>query len=281
MGLLQKLSETGLEPQKNEQPVVDKPVILKKSNSVGLLKKSLQASENRRLDFFEFTGKYNLQICAILKNVNGTYKIQNCIGFDGESVCLSVSTPDFWDGTITQIQNLYSYDITSSQSLPFFQFFSNELKPLIKTISIIKTQNESIFLICNNTITPDSDFFLDLEVVENTETDFTRNQKPLISNSFAHCFELNFSEALESFILSNSKNNAEFSKVILNELYYNLYINFPEPEKIEYSKNGIFTLGVSEEIPVELLYNHLRIECGFVLGKHSELISVNQLEAAK
>ena len=127
MGLLQKLSDTGIEPPAKEpQPVPDKPVVLKKSNSVGLLKKSLYASENRGLDFFEFTGKYNLEMCAILKNTDGEYRIQNCVGFDGESICLSVSTVDFWEGTINQANKGFSFNTDSSDALPFFQFFSKK-----------------------------------------------------------------------------------------------------------------------------------------------------------
>ena len=82
---------------------------------------------------------------------------------------------------------------------------------------------------------------------------------------------------MESFVLSNSKNDIEFSKVIINEIYYELCRNFPEPEKIQYSSNGKFTLYVTESgIPVELLYNHIRVEFSFILANHSELLSVTE-----
>ena len=276
MGLLQKLSDTGIEPPaKEQQPVPDKPVVLKKSNSVGLLKKSLLASENRGLDFFEFTGKYNLEICAILKNTNGDYRIQSCVGFDGESICLSVSSVDFWEGTITQTNKAFSFNTDSSDALPFFQFFSKKLKDRIKTIKIIKTQNSSILLICNDDIEINNTFIDDLEAVEKTETSFPENS-PVSESDFKGSFVLDFSEALESFVLSNSKNDIEFSKVIINEIYYELCKNFPEPEKLNYSSNGKFTLYVTEEIPVELLYNHIKVEFSFILGNHSELLSVSE-----
>ena len=60
MGLLQKLSDSALNTPVKQEPVENKPVVIKKSNSVGLLKKSLLAnttSDSRRLDFFEFTGQ--------------------------------------------------------------------------------------------------------------------------------------------------------------------------------------------------------------------------------
>ena len=283
MGLLQKLSDSGLDTPKEPLPVQDKPVIQKKSNSVGLLKKSLIAgdSSNRRLDFFEFTGKYDLEMCAILKNQDGNYEINNCVGFDGESVCLSVSTADFWNGTIPQNEKLYTFEAASQEALPFFQLFSKKFNDKLKTIQIIKTKNNSIFIICNNKVNANALFISDLEAVENTVTDFEEAYKPLKISSFADTFEIDFSEALESFVLSNSKNDIKFSSILLNEIYYNLCINFPEPEQLIYSPKGKFTLYVTEkDIPVELLYNHLRVECNFVLGNHSELLSVTRKQGS-
>ena len=278
MGLLQKLSETEFEPSNKIKPVEDKPVIQKKSNSVGLFKKSLMASENRRLDFFEFTGKYNLKISALLKNINGNYRINNCIGFDGKSVCLSVSSTDFWDGTISQINKLYTFDAASSDALPFFQFFSKELKEKISKIQILKTQNNSIFFLCNSSIKEDSDLIADLEAVEYTPITFETKKDSAKNFDFAQSFEINFSEALESFVLANSKHDVQFSKVILNELYYNMTNNFQNPDKLDYSDDGIFILYIKHELPVELLYNHMKIECSFVLGNHSELINVTECQ---
>ena len=278
MGLLQKLSETGLDSTNENKPALDKPVVQKKSNSVGLFRKSLMASENRRLDFFEFTGKYNLKICAVLKNQDGSYRINSCIGFDGKSVCLSASSADFWDGTISQINKLYSFDAASSDALPFFQFFSNELKEKINSIQIIKTQNNSIFFLCNNSLNEDSNLIADLEAVENTPIAFGSKNAAANNSDFAQIFEINFSEALESFVLSNSKHDVQFSKVILNELYYNMCQNFQQPDKLDYSEDGKFILYVKNELPVELLYNHLKIECSFVLANHSELINVTECQ---
>lgn len=281
MGLLQKLSEKGLESNTNEQPLMDKPVIQKKSNSVGLLKKSLMASELHRLDFFEFAGKHNLEIAAILKNNNNTYKIENCIGFDGESICLSPSTFDFWQGTITSANQLYSYNSSSSEALPFFQFFSKQLKDKIQNIQIIKTKNNSIFIICNKDIQATTEFIQELEAVENTEVTFEKTST-LENQTYTNTYIIDFSEALESFVLSNSKNDIQFTKVIIHEIYNNLCINFPEPQIIEYSAKGQFTLILSEELPVELIYNHIRIESSFILGNHSELLSIRKsFEAAQ
>ena len=275
MGLLQKLSDNGLDTPKMEAPVQDKPVANKKSNSVGLLKKSLMASENRRLDFFEFTGKYNLEIAAILKNQNGTYRITDCIGLDGKSICLSTSTADFWNGTIEYQDKLYTF-ITPTEAQAFCQFFTPQTFSTITRINIIKTKNNSIFIICNTQLYETLDFISDIEAVENTETSFEMN---IENNADSSCaYKIDFSEALESFILSNAKNDACFSKVILKELYYTLCKNFPEPSKLLYSTKACFTLYTNEEIPVELLYNHINLESAYIIEQHSELLSVENIK---
>ena len=286
MGLLQKLSDSALsvETTEKKEPVQDKPVVIKKSNSVGLLKKSLLAGDNRRLDFFEFTGKYNLEIAALLKSENETLKITNCIGLDGESVCLSVSTADFWNGIITEPEKLYTFN-NSQEILPFLQFFSDKLKSSIKSLQIVRTKENSVLIICNKTIEQTAGFIADVNAIQNTETSFNSKDDFFDASQYNKEFHIDFSEALESFIVSNSKNKVQFTKVIVQLLFHNLCINFPAPEKLIYSENGKFTFYLKEDIPLELLNNHLRIECSSILGNHSELISIsesfNNFEAAQ
>ena len=232
MGLLQKLSDSGLDIVKEEKTALDKPVLQVKSNSVGLLRKSLNAnSDYPGLDFFEFAGKYNLEIASILKCRNSSYQIQNCTGYDGESICLSKSSQDFWQGTITKTNTLYSYNAQAPSALPFFQFFSNELKEKIQTINIIKTADNSIFFIFNKSLVADDAFIKDLKGVENTKVNFEKADNSLPQN-ISVCLTIDFSEALESFVISNSKNDVTYSKVILEELYYRLCKNFSSPDKL-------------------------------------------------
>ena len=277
MGLLQKLSDSGLDNKKEIKPAVDKNVIHTKSNSVGLLKKSLYATgDNHRLDFFEFTNKYNLEIVSLLIKQDQSYKIKNSLGFDGESICLSASTADFWDGTIKTANQLYSYKAEDSQALPYFQFFSKKLKEKINSINIIKCSNDSIIFICNKEVDFTPDFIADLNSLQANAYDFNNQKDYQKTPEAKQILTIDYSEALESFVLSNSKNELYFSKVILGELFYSLKKNFTAPDKIEYSDNYCFTLYLNNFIPIELLYNHLKIENHFILDNHSELISITQ-----
>ena len=80
MGLLQKVSAGGMTSTKEEVSTNQIQQVQKKSNSVGLLKKSLSVSQNDKLDFFEFIQKYNISLCSLLKLHKGFYNINKSFG---------------------------------------------------------------------------------------------------------------------------------------------------------------------------------------------------------
>ena len=278
MGLLQKLSNDGLVEPKQEPPVLDKQIIQKKSNSVGLLKKSLMASQNGKLDFFEFIQKYNLSLCSLLKPQDGFYCIYKSCGFDGKSICQSYSTKDFWDGTIKDKNNLYTFKTNTTDILPFYQFFSDKLKNKIQLLYLFKFDDDSIFIfITDSDYTISQDFVYDLQNIDfekdPVQTDGSEN------NSTVFEYEIDLSEALESFVLTNSKTNKTIIDAISDQIYFNLIKYFPKPSKIQKTGKGKYKLlyCIPQALPVELLTAHLQNEIKFILDNHSELISVELL----
>ena len=267
MGLLNKVSGSGL-VKENQKPVPaavkDTPPV-KKSNSVGLLKKSLNlANSNDRLDFFEFLDKYNIQLCAVFNSQNDVYCVDYSAGLDGESICCSVSTKDFWNG----INNNQTLD-----PLPFYQFFSSQLKDSIKNLKVYKKSNGQIYLYC----TPDSNTaLLNKDIEKLNEVPFTFNTSSL-SKGGIH-FQIDYQEAIESLVLSNTKSSEKHRLMdsISRQLYFNLLKYFPAPSNVIFVKSGVFKieLNKADELPFEVISNHLRLESSFVLGKHSELISI-------
>ena len=261
MGLLNKASESGLVKEQPVPAALDKP-LLKKSNSVGLLKKSLNlADSNNRLDFFEFINKYDLQLCAVFNSQNGIFCIEQSAGLDGESICLSVSTADFWSG-INQNQ--------ISDVLPFYQFFSSRLKDSIKNLNVYKRADGRIFLYCygeNQKASLQND-------IENLKMPFAA----FTSESATSLITVDYLEAIESLVLSQTKSQEKqrLIQAVSNQLYFNLLKNFPLPSHVIYEKTGTFKLDFinAKELPLEVLSNHLRLESEFVLGNHSQLISV-------
>ena len=281
MGLLDKLSKNGLDTPKQEPsiPVQDKPIIQKKSNSVGLLKKSLMASQYDKLDFFEFIQKYNFSLFSYLKLQNNFYCITKSFGFDGKSICQSYSTKDFWDGTIKEKNNLYTFEAPGTDILPFYQFFSEKLKDKIERLHIFKFDDDSIFLlITDKAFTVPQTLIYDLQ-----HTDFDNVSKnadaPQEGSVSSFNYEINLSEAVESFVLSNSKENEMLINAISEQIFINLCLYFPKPNFVTKKALGIYTLVIysSQSLPIELFTAHLQNQIKFVLDNHSELISIELL----
>ena len=279
MGLLSKVSESGLNSSVEEKPAKDNPQVQKKSNSVGLLKKSLMAGQYDKLDFFEFIQKYNFSLCSFLQLHDGYYCIQKSFGFDGKSICQSYSTKDFWDGTIKEKNNLYTFETNTSDILPFYQFFSDKLKDKIQLLHIYKFDDDSIFIfITDKTFAIPQTLIYDLQ---NTsfDSDINVNKAQNESEACHFNYEIDLSEALESFVLTNSKTNSFILNAISEQLYLNLCTYFPSPSYVTKSGNGRFNLAyaIPQALPVELLTNHLQHQIKYVLDNHSELISIELL----
>ena len=269
MGLLNRVSESDI--AKEEKPVaLDKPLV-KKSNSVGLLKKSLgMAGNENRLDFFEFIHKYKLSLCAVFNSQNNEYCVEHSTGLDAKSICLSVSTADFWNG----IQ-----DKQDDNSLPFYQFFSDKLKDNIKNVKCYKTPNGKILLYrCDSK--PAEDFYKTADSL-GFEVKHSDLSKPSANSLF---YKIDFSEAIDSFVIANAKPEQKdrLINAISYELYINLLKNFPEPAKVICIKPGLFKAAVplesDQQLPIEVISNHIRLENQFVLEKDSELINVESCD---
>lgn len=286
MGLLQKLSDTVVEAPKKPQPVKDKITIQKKSNTVGLLKKSLNVSKpstvsvtppadepKDRLDFFEFIKEHSINFSALFIRENNIYYSQFSTGMDGLSICSSVSTVDFWDGLITQKCKLYTFNSRDNSIGPLYQFFSDKLKDKIDRVCIYKSRDDSILLFCN--YSPDSEFektgFIDAAFVH------TQVSKP------SQIFEADFTEAIESFIIANHKTEYkdQIFTAISNAIKQRLNKAFDTESCVKTIEDGKFSILIASKdfIPYELISNHLRLDCSYILNEHSQLLSVEEKKA--
>ena len=94
--------------------------------------------KHKSLAFSDFVKTNNLQICALFEFNQESFCIKNSIGFDLESLQKSVSTKDFWAG------------ISENNDVNVFrQFFSSQLNEKIKTVNVIKLNENSFFMLCN------------------------------------------------------------------------------------------------------------------------------------
>lgn len=287
MGLLDRLSATSIEVKPEPKPVADKTVIQKKSNSVGLLKKSLGVENTQntqvvqkvpetpkdRLDFFDFIQKHSIQYAALFTPCNGIYYAQFTAGFDGASVCQSVSTKDFWDGLAADKFTPYTFNTSDNSIGPLYQFFSNTLKDKIDSLCVYRTQDDSIFVFCNYTL------YNELKGIGFVDAKFNEQLPAHTTQSFT----VDFSEAIDSFIIANHKTEykEQIFTAVSNTLLFRLKAAFNEEAGVSVSAPGQFKIIIdsSDTIPFELISNHLRLDCSYILNEHSQLLSVKELKA--
>ncbi len=286
MGLLDRLSAASVEVKPEPKPAADKTVIQKKSNTVGLLKKSLNVSKpstvsvtpaavepKDRLDFFDFIKQHSIPFAALFTKDNDLYYSQFSAGLDGLSVCSSVSTADFWDGLITQKYKLYNFSAKDNSIGPLYQFFSDKLKDKIEKVCVYKTKDDSILVLCNY------DSQTDFEKTGFIDAAFIQKQiaKP------TQIFEADFTEAIDSFIIANHKTEYKdkIFTAISNALRQRLNKAFDEESCVKTLADGKFCILIDSKdfIPYEIISNHLRLDYSYILDEHSQLLSVEEKKA--
>lgn len=289
MGLLQKVSDSKVVSTKPETTTVTSLPVQQKSNSVGLLKRSLNLSKNTSkedgLDFFEFIQVNNISICSLLiyDTVNDKYVANSSIGLDADSICMSVSTKDFWCGILTQDNYLYTFLNTDNSILPLYQFFSKKLIEKIECLYAVK-RTDGIILLFSTQTKPQTETIIHdisrIEINPEQKKSYTSASDKYKTQSDYYLYELQFSEAVDSFILSKYKSNFSqtFKKTIYENIFYELLQNFPEPSFIGSNSKGKIRIGccLDHEIPFELLSNHLKFNLSFILNEHSQLLIIEQ-----
>lgn len=209
---------------------------------IGLLQKA-NLLLNERLAFCDFIKKNNFPKCAILKNNSNFYAIFQSFGFDGDSILRSFSSCDFWEGTIPNQNQIYSFNAKSININQFFQFFSENLKEKINSLSIFKSTNGKILIFINENITKKIIFDfekLNLEKkITNKNDDFLSSNK----NNLIH-FTLNLNSCVEAFIKSKKQNilyESDFSKAIKNEIFNRIFQKFYKDFFIEQNSENKIT----------------------------------------
>lgn len=276
MGLLQKLSESGQDVVQKPIPAPDKKIIQKKSNTVGLLKKSLNATKAEpqdRLDFFEFIKDHSIPYAQLFVKEKDHYYSKYSYGLDGKSIISSISTFDFWDGLLPEKYKLYTFKTQDNSISPLYQFFSDNIKDKINLICLYKCKDDSIFLFCN--------YPAEQDFIQTAFIDALFNQQQ--NGKSTQIFELDFSEAIDSYIIANHKNNYKdiLFTSLSNAIRKRLDIAFDQEACIKTLCDGKFTLFISSKdfIPFELISNHLRLDCSYILDQHAQLITVEEKKA--
>lgn len=98
-----------------------------------------------RLSFFDFTKKHSLSNTGVFTKNGVFYSFSASKGFDSDTVLQSLSTSDFWEGTIKE--NAWSIFSRVDNNLnTMLQFFSNDMKNAFSFVCVF--QNEDHILLC-------------------------------------------------------------------------------------------------------------------------------------
>ena len=247
----------------------------------GLLYKAENLSKSDS-SFLSFLKRHQIDCIFELKYYSYYFFCSKSYGLDADSILQTNSTKAFWDGIITSSQKVFNFSKEDNSIAPFLQFFSFELKDSIDSISIYKYDEESILILCNQTLTK--------EIIEEyllCTTEAPRHLSGINSliddNSILTLFSIDFLECVENLGEEKLKNNEnlkiEYEKVLLNELYTRLQFHFSNPSAIaKTSKSAANILFVSKsKIPQDLIVSQLIKLFEKVIGASSELINFNFL----
>ncbi len=204
---------------------------------MGLLRK-IEESVNRKPYFSTFCKKYGFNHAGIYILQNNNFVLSKCFGLDAETIFKSVSTKDFWEGTLNyKIDNDFwiSFSRKEDNLEPFFQFFSKDTVDSLNSIYyfIFKTSSVTgIFFTIN-----DEEEYILPEVNENVEKELlyfanetsTFSGPQLIPDNYTDekyiPAEINFLE-LYNFYQEELKYYPENIKTLLiNSFYEQFYFN--------------------------------------------------------
>lgn len=196
----------------------------------------------------DFSKKSNVKGCALYSCINGKMVMSDCMGFDAVTVSKSVSSVDFWKGTIGQSSRWLSFDKNNMSH--FYQFFSvNDLKK-IEILHFLRISEDVVLMaaqldeVINLPLEQDvikqmpSKYVDKLPVISDADKIFS------ISNSKVSLLSVSLRQALDKIL----KNVIDFNfrrileNTICRAVYYQILQSCAEPNKAFYVGNGVIKL---------------------------------------
>jgi hypothetical protein len=274
MGLLSRISE--------ELPA---QVSFSESKKTGLLAKSSKIfAEPVFESFFELCRKYSFSHSALLTLVNDTFVMTQCVGIDSSTVAASVSSRDFWNGTISHSEDFINYKKTDTKFSVFYQLFSSFFKDNIAGLHFLKITDKCIFV--------DIDFnsFKDILIsaceLKKTILLYLSSQKkeeqivlPGINYDFlqstAFLMLLSVKIAVNSAIRDANISDKILQNTIFStmytEIFFTLKKHFKKPNFCIQSTNGEIKLILFTKSKIDdaLLQHHIAYSLNPILSSHS------------
>jgi len=194
------------------------------------------------LSFFEFIKKHNLSHCAVFERVNTFFVFSHSYGFDGDTILQSISTSDFWEGTVEKEKwNYFSRDENNLNTV--LQFFSVNLKTKLTYVNIFPSKDR-ILLVAYDT-KPEYGESLDFISKDFLSLDYDKLPESVENEESKLCLYTNINEAA-SDVLGNL--NIEIKEVMKNafftETYSSLKNLLEEPDSFYVSEDKKFIISI-------------------------------------
>lgn len=202
-----------------------------------LLQKMLKYADSK-LSFFEFTEKHNLSLCAVFEKCENTFVISASKGIDSLSILNSVSTDDFWKGTVPQNEWVY-FSRENSEINQILQFFSQSLKDSIEEIYIFASENRILLLADTESFSFNKDSLkTDFFRLETTISDIT-------SESTENTISIDYSASLEDMFSNAEKLSEDLLTKIRNALKSEIYFRVNSFLNTEQKLSGLTSTSFS------------------------------------
>jgi len=222
------------------------------SKKTGLLARTSQlAAKPVFSSFSDFGREYQLPHCALLSVVNGSFVITHCYGIDARTVASSVSSRDFWYGTVGSSHTFCSYKKTDTKLPSFYQFFSGYFRERLKGIHILRISNDCIFFAAD--IEQYTEPSVPADVLKNTLLHFflssgaaKRERLPDVSAGFIHnnafllilSVKIAINNSIQSIDISDTILHNSIFKTVYDELFSSLEKHLVLPDFCVQGENG-------------------------------------------
>lgn len=95
---------------------------------------AFSSAKKQIFDFHFFANTCRLPTCALLVPFGRRFFMRYSHGMDAETICKSISSVDFWNGTVPETNEWKLF--SKSELEPFYQLFSSDFSQELKTIYV-------------------------------------------------------------------------------------------------------------------------------------------------
>lgn len=262
---------------------------LQNTGSVGLLARASQIS-SKTLNFCEWATKNSIKRAAVFSPLNNFYYISDSINIDARTTSLSVSTADFWSGSVDFTKrNFQSFSKKEGTLGRFYQFFREDLRHDVEELLFLPYDykgNTNILMIVlkqGETFVPPSVTdhlikelsFIDPCLPDQTE-DYYNNVLSEIDESYqANLFILSYKLSIEQLFEGIDISQPDIKEHIVNSMTKNLFDQlsklFALPNCIAIDSSNEFKIVflTKEEVDDKLLLAHIKTCLADYLGEKS------------